>query len=343
MSVLKRPYGVMPDGTEIFAYTIDNEKGVIAEVISYGGIVTKLLVNDKDGNPVDVVLGRASLEEYLNNKGYIGAAVGRHANRISKGQFELNGETFNVGINEAPNSLHGGKIGFDKKVWNVTEADNAVVMTYISADGEEGFPGELKVTMKYSVTDDNEFKIEYSAVSDKDTVCNLTNHSYFNLGGHESGAIYNQILQINSGFYTPNDNECKPTGEVLSVQGTPFDFRVPKPIGQDINADFEQIQMFGGFDHNFVISGRGYRLAVIAQSLETGITMEVYTDQPGMQLYTANSLKPGVHKGDKEYKIHDAYCLETQVFPNAMENSHYPSPVLKKGQMYKHVTSYKFV
>ncbi len=344
MSVTKRLYGTMASGEDIYAYTLDNGRGVSAEIISYGGIVTKLLVNDKNGNAQDVVLGRASLEEYLENDGYIGAAIGRHANRIAGGEFELNGTRYHVGINENSNSLHGGVIGFDRKVWKVTECDgeDAVILSYTSADGEEGFPGRLNVTIKYSVTSGGGLKIEYSAVSDKDTLCNLTNHSYFNLGGHESGVIDDQILQINSGFYTPNDNEGMPTGEVLSVNGTPFDFRAPKPIGQDINADFEQVQMVGGFDHNYAIEGRGYRLAAMAKCIETGIVMQVYTDQPAMQLYTANALPKGVHKGGYEYPIHGAFCLETQVFPNAMAHSHYPSPILIKGEKYTHTTEYRF-
>lgn len=345
MSVTSKKYGVMPDGTDIFAYTLDNGKGLRAEIINYGGIVTKLITKDKSGSDVDVVLGRSSLDDYLKNDGYIGAAIGRHANRIMKGSFIINGIEYNVGINENANSLHGGIVGFDQKVWNAitVEQDNAVVLSYVSADGEEGFPGELKVFIKYTVTDDNALRIEYTAISNKDTVCNLTNHSYFNLSGHESGSINNQILQINSNFYTPNDKEGMPTGEVLSVSGTPFDFRVPKPIGQDINADFEQIQMFGGFDHNYAICGKGFRIAAKAQSLETGITMEVYTNQPAIQLYTVNALPQGVKKDDKEYNIHDAFCLETQVFPNAMAHSHYPSPFLAKGDLYEHVTEYKFI
>lgn len=345
MSITKKPYGTMPDGTAIFAYTLDNGKGVAAEIINYGGIVTKLLVADKNGRTQDVVLGRASLEEYLKNDGYIGAAIGRHANRIAKGRFEIKGEKFSVGINEGANSLHGGVEGFDRKVWSVTEVpdENAIILSYISLDGEEGFPGTLSVAIRYSVTDENALKIEYRATADKDTVCNLTNHSYFNLSGHESGSIENQILQINAGFYTPNDSECMPTGEVLSVEGTPFDFRAPKPIGQDINADFPQVQAVGGFDHNFVISGKGYRIAAVAQSLETGITMQVLTNQPAMQLYTANALPEGVHKGDVEYKLHDAFCLETQVFPNALAFSHYPGPLLTKGHTYNHITEYKFI
>lgn len=343
MSVTKRLYGTLPNGDEVYAYTLNNDRGVSVEILNYGGIVTKLLVNDKNNKPVDVVLGRASLEEYLNNDGYIGAAIGRHANRIADSKFTLNGAVYEVGKNENGNSLHGGVIGFDKKIWDVTEGENSVILKLTSPDGEEGFPGTLEVTMIYSVTDDNSFKIEYKAVSDKDTVCNLTNHSYFNLGGHESGDIAPQIMQINADFYTPNDSEGMPTGEICSVSGTPFDFRVPKPIGQDINSDFEQTKMFGGYDHNYVINGTDYRLAAVATSPTTGITMKTYTNQPGMQLYTANMLGKGVHKGDYEYQVHGAFCLETQVFPNSMKHTHFPTPVLKKGEEYIHICEYKFV
>ena len=344
MAVTKKLYGTLPDGREVYSYILDNGNGLSVAVINYGGIVTNIYVKDKDGNTRDVVLGRASLEEYLKNDGYIGAAIGRHANRIAGGKFTLSGKEYNVGINENGNSLHGGVAGFDQKLWYVTEIEdeNAVVLTYTSEDGEEGFPGKLVTAMKYSVTDDNAFRIDYRAVCDKETVCNLTNHSYFNLNGHESGSIYDQTLSINSGFYTPNDAEGMPTGEVLSVEGTPFDFRAAKPIGREITVDHEQLKLFGGYDHNYAINGRGFRFAAEARSEESGIVMSVYTDQPGMQLYTSNGLPEGVKKGDKEYKPHDAFCLETQVFPNAMAHSHYPSPILGKGRTYRHVTEYRF-
>ena len=225
----------------------------------------------------------------------------------------------------------------------ISDDKNSVIFNRISPDGENGFPGEFDVSVKYEFTEDNELRIHYQGICDEPTVANMTNHSYFNLAGHASGTINNQILQINSEFYTPNDSECMPTGEVLSVMGTPFDFRAPKPIGQDINADFEQIEMFGGYDHNFAISGRGYRLCAIAKCLENGITMEVYTDKPGVQLYTSNGLPEGIYKEGAKYSTHQAFCLETQYFPNGMKNSHFIAPILKVGDEYNFTTEYKFI
>lgn len=336
------------NGQEVFLYTLDNGNGLRVCVMNYGGIIRNIFVRGKDGAEVDVVLGRGSLKEYLDNSGYFGAAIGRHANRIARGSFELDGRVYRVGVNEGNNSLHGGNIGFDKKVWEAKEAgtkeEPALELSLTSPDGEEGFPGTLQVHMTYRLTKENALKIEYRAVSDKDTVVNLTNHSYFNLAGHASGEMTKQILQINSGFYTPNDDECMPTGEVCAVGGTPFDFRAPKPIGQDIDADFDQIQAFGGYDHNFAIAGRGYRLAATVFCEETGICMAVYTDSPAMQLYTMNSAEEGrVCKDGAVYSVHNAFCLETQYFPNAMSYSHYPSPILPAGKQYKHMTEYRFL
>lgn len=334
-------------GQEVFLYTLDNNNGLRVCAMNYGGIIQNIFVRGRDGNDVDVVLGRDNLEEYLKNDGYYGAAIGRHANRIAHGVFELNGETYHVGVNEGENSLHGGCVGFDKKVWTAktggSDDEPSLELSLESPDGEEGFPGTLQVHMTYGLTKNNALKITYRAVSDKDTVVNLTNHSYFNLGGHASGDVLKQILQINSGFYTPNNEECMPTGEVLAVGGTPFDFRVPKPIGQDIDADFEQIQMFGGYDHNFALNGRGYRLGAIASCVETGIVMAMYTDSPAMQLYTMNSAdKERVCKDGVVYGEHHAFCLETQCFPNAMAHSHYPSPILRAGESYSYTTEYRF-
>ena len=346
MSISKTRFGKTPDGEWVYSYALGNSKGLHAEILTYGGILKQLSIMDRNLVHTDIVLGRETLEDYLNNDGYLGALIGRHANRIAGGRFVLNGTEYTVGKNEVPNSLHGGIKGFDQKVWEAKAVDGvepSLILSLTSPDGEEGFPGTLKVTVTYTLTSDNAIKISYKAVSDKDTVVNLTNHAYFNLAGHDSGTIDNQILQINSAFYTPNDRECMPTGEVLSVAGTPFDFRVPKPIGQDIDADFEQIKMFGGYDHNFAIEGRGYRLAASAMCEENGICMEVYTDKPAMQLYTSNGLKEGTYKNGARYGVHCGFCLETQYFPNAMSHSHYPSPILRKGEEYNFTTAYKFI
>lgn len=346
MAITKTFFGTTPKGETVYSYLLDNGRGISAEIITYGGIVKNLYVSDKDRVKTDVVLGRDTISDYLQNDGYLGALIGRHANRIEKGEFVLNGKKYTVGINEGKNSLHGGNVGFDKRVWNAQDFDGdepRLVLSLVSPDGEEGFCGTLSVTVTYTLTKENALKICYEAISDADTVVNLTNHAYFNLAGHDSGTIENQILQINSSFYTPNDRECMPTGEVLSVSGTPFDFREPKPIGQDINSDFEQTAMFGGYDHNFAIEGRGYRKAASAKCPENGITMEVYTDKPAMQLYTSNGLKEGIYKNGAKYGAHQAFCLETQYFPNAMSHSHYPSPILKKGEKYNFTTEYRFI
>lgn len=345
MSVTKTSFGTDLNGEKVYSYLLDNGSGLGAEILNYGGIIKNLYVNDKNGVKTDVVLGRETLEDYLHNDGYLGALIGRHANRIARGEFELEGKTYRVGINEGRNSLHGGVNGFDKRVWSVRKNDGeepSLELSLVSEDGDEGFPGNLEVSVTYTLTKDNALKINYRAVSDADTIVNLTNHSYFNLSGHGNGTIDNQILQIHSSFYTPNDNECMPTGEVLSVTGTPFDFRAPKPIGQDIASDFEQIEMFGGYDHNFAIEGRGYRLAAAAKCMENGITMKVYTDKPGMQLYTSNGLTEGIYKDGARYNVHQAFCLETQYFPNSAAHGHFPSPVLKKGEEYNFTTEYRF-
>lgn len=344
MSTERKKIGTTSDGKDVCSYLLDNGRGLSAEILDLGGIIKNLYVCGADGKKVDVVLGRGSLADYETNDGYLGALIGRHANRIKEGRFELNGIEYHAGINEGKNSLHGGKKGFDKKIWNAEIFDGEeprLELETDSPDGEEGFPGNMKVKVTYTLTKENALRIHYTAESDKDTLCNLTNHSYFNLAGHDK-KIYNQILQMNSGFYTPNDKEGMPTGEVLSVTGTPFDFRVPKPIGQDINADFEQVKMVGGFDHNFAVEGRGFRTFAVAKCLETGITMEVKSDQDSVQLYTANMLEDGIYKDGAGYGTHSAFCLETQCFPNAMAHSHYPGPILKKGEIYDSVTEYIF-
>lgn len=341
-----REYGKMPDGTQVYQYTLDNGQMQV-KMINYGGIITHLIVPDKNGAPTDVVLGLDNLEQYLDNRDCFGAAVGRHANRISNARFELNGTEYILQKNDGENNLHGGNVGFSKKVWNAepagTEQEPAVVLTLTSPDMEEGFPGTVQVKMTYTLTKENGLRIHYEAVSDKDTVINLTNHSYFNLKGHQSGPVYNQLLQINSSFYTPNTKACIPTGEILAVEGTPFDFRTPKPVGQDITADFEQVALFGGYDHNFIINGRGFRRGAAMHCPENGVYMEMFTDKPGVQLYTANGATEGrVSKDGVTYGKHRGLCLETQYFPNGMGFSHFPSPILKAGDVYDYTTEYRF-
>lgn len=345
MSIKKEEYGIAKTGEKVYCYTLDNEKGLSAEIITYGGIVKSLYTTDRDGKKVDVVLGRDTLEDYFNNDGYLGALIGRHANRIADSVFTINGKEYKVGANEGKNSLHGGFCGFDKKVWNAEVIDcsePALKLSLFSPDGEEGFPGNLNVCVTYTLTEENALKIEYSAVSDKDTVVNMTNHSYFNLAGYDSGTIDNQKLQIMSSFYTPNDDECMPTGEVLKVEQTPFDFRNEKAIGIGFGSDFEQIKKFNGYDHNFIIDGQEFRLAAKALCEENGIVMETWTDAPSMQLYTSNALTEGTYKNGSRCGQHSAFCLETQCFPNGMKYRHYPNPFLKANEEYNTVTEYKF-
>lgn len=360
MAITKADFGMTPDGEQIYVYTLDN--GTIrAEILNYGGIVKNLYVPDRNGNKVDVVLGRDTLEDYLHNDGYLGAIIGRYANRIANSSFELNGEKYELEMNEGNNCLHGGNIGFDKKVWGAEEKDGgepSLILTLTSPDGDEGFPGKLDVTVTYTLTKKNALVINYKAVSDKDTVVNLTNHSYFNLAGHDSGPIYDQVINIDSFFYMPNDEDCIPTGEILPIDNTPFFLWGFYPIGEKLKMEHEQIKLFGGFDHNFPLRRRSYFYkdidvevdekrwnyypAAFAYCKETGISIIMLTDKPGVQLYTANGLREGKYKGGAKYGKHHAFCLETQYFPNSMEFAHFPSPVLKAGEEYNFTTEYRF-
>lgn len=345
MSITKKSFGFMPDGKEVFSYTIDNEKNVKAEILSYGGILRSLLVKDNKGNYRDVVLGRETLTDYFDNKGYFGAIIGRFANRIAKGSFVINGITYYVPINNGKNSLHGGIKGFDKYVWDVTENDNnSITLSIISPDNDEGFPGKLNVSVTYTVTENDGLSIHYEATTDKDTVVNLTNHSYFNLDGVGDSDIYDLDLWMNCSFYTPNTDECLPYGEILSVKNTPFDFTTSKKVGNVINSYNEQTSMFGGYDNNFVIDGVGFRKAAEVYSKKSGICMEMYTDKPGVQLYTGNSIKEDKPcKDGKTYQKHYAMCLETQFFPNSTAFSHFPSPILRVNEKYDYTTEYRFI
>lgn len=343
MAITKELFGTLINGENVYCYTLSNKKGLKAEILTYGGIVKNLFVDD-----TDVVLGRDTLEEYLDNDGCFGALIGRHANRIKNAEFEIDGKTYKVGANNGVNSLHGGFVGFDKKNWSAfecgTDEEPELLLKTFSPDGEEGFPGNLHVSVTYKLTNNNGLVIHYEAISDKDTVVNLTNHSYFNLNGHKSGTVDGHTMQINADFYIPNTDECLPYGEILSVENTPFDFRTPKMLKEGFSSDFEQIKMFGGYDHNFVLRGRGFRKAAVLTGDKTGIVMETYTDKPGVQIYSGNCIDDErVCKDGTVYAVHQAVCLETQYFPNSTSLSHFPSAFLKKDQKYNFTTEYRFV
>lgn len=343
--ITKTPFGKMPDGTEVYLYTLKNESGAYVEVISYGGAVRSICVPDRNGNLVDVCLGWETLEDYLEKSGCLGAVIGRHANRIGGASFTLNGVEYPLAANNGPNNLHGGVKGFDKHVWVVplTETlEDALRLQRLSPDMEEGFPGNLIAGVEYSFSEDNQLKIAYRAISDQDTVCAMTNHSYFNLAGHDDGSIDDTLLWINSDFFTENDANCLPTGEIIPVKGTPFDFTREKAIGRDIGLDDQNLKNCNGYDHNFIIRDSGYRTAAIAYSEKTGIEMVTKTTQPGMQLYTANFMKETEGKGGAKYDRRYGFCLETQSIPNGMAIKAFPKPILRRGDMYCETVTYKF-
>lgn len=327
---------------EIYEYVLDNGKGLSAHILNYGGIIKKLIYNN-----IDVVLGRDTFEEYLDNDGYFGAVIGRNSNRIENSEFELNGKVYKLYKNDGANNLHGGKNGFDKKVWNVEILDveePSIILSIVSPDGEEGFPGEVNVKVTYTLTADNSLRIHYEGATNADTVLNMTNHSYFNMNGHSSGSIDGHTLWIDSDFYTPNTDECMPYGEILSVKGTPFDFKTDETFSERFKSNHPQITMFNGFDHNIVLNGRGYRKVACLKGDKSDISMEVYTDRVGVQLYTGNMLDENrVCKDNAVYVKHSGVCLETQAFPNSMKYPHFPNGILMKNEKYDSVTAYKFI
>lgn len=350
MGITKKFYGKTVDGKVVDIFTLRNNNGMVAEILNYGGIITSLIVPDKNGEFDDVVLGYDNFNDYLNNRFFFGAIVGRHANRIENASFEINGIQYNVTKNEGENQLHGGVTGFDKVVWEAEiiekGQDQCLQLYYISKDGEEGYPGNLEVKVVYTLTDDNSLKIGYFAISDKDTVVNLTNHSYFNLSGHGSGNILNHEVMINADRFTVNDKESIPTGEIREVKGTPMDFTKLTPIETGIFSEFNQIIFGNGYDHNWVLNVSGEKPEKAAEVFDpfTGRVMEVYTTKPGMQLYTGNYLDGSEKcKEGAQYCKRSGLCFETQYFPNALKHRHFPSPILKEGEIYNHTTIYKFL
>ena len=328
-------------------YTLRNGNGCEARILTYGGIVQSLKVPDKNGNFGDVVLGFDDLDSYIKNNPYFGALIGRYGNRIAKGKFTLDGITCTLATNNPPNNLHGGLLGFDKKVWKamslLTPDGPALKLSYLSKDGEEGFPGNLDVTATYTLTEDNGLRLDYTATTDKDTVCNLTQHSYFNLAGR--GDILNHLVYINADKFTPVDRTLIPTGELRPVAGTPFDFLTPATVGARINSDDEQIKFGHGFDHNWVLNHPPGKLGLAARVFEpiTGRVLEVWTTAPGMQFYTGNFLDGTLAgKGGWVYQFRAGFCFEPQGFPDSPNHPDFPSTALKPGETYQNTIIYKF-
>jgi aldose 1-epimerase len=346
--ITRKTFGKMTDGRTIDLYTLTNNHGMRVAVTNYGGIVVSVVAPDRNGKPGDVVLGFDNLEGYLAKEPYFGALIGRYGNRIGNARFKLDGVEYKLAVNDGPNSLHGGLKGFDKRVWTAREIHGehpALELTYLSKDGEEGYPGNLSVKVVYTLAEDNALRLDYLATTDKDTVLNLTNHSYFNLAGEGNGNILKHEIMINADRFTPIDGTLIPTGELRKVAGTPFDFRKPAAIGARIDADDEQIKFGKGYDHNFVLnrSGSGLSLAARVADPESGRVLEVLTTQPGLQFYTGNFLDGSVHgKGGKAYGRRSALCLETQHFPDSPNKPGFPSTVLKPGETFRESTVYKF-
>ena len=334
--ITKRPFGTLEDGTAVSLWELTNERGLTAQVLDYGVTIRSVLVPDKRGKLVDVVLGYDTLKEYVRDGCYLGTTVGRCANRIKGASFELNGKTYPLYANNGENHLHGGKRGFNKYVWHGEQTGEAVTFSRLSPDGEEGYPGNLQVQVTIGWEGDS-LTIRYEATTDQDTVVNLTNHSYFNLNG--KGKINGHLLQVAADHYTLNGRDGIPTGEVVSVEGSAMDFRTPKTIGQDAGKKEPCVSFFNGYDSNFVISGHPFATAV---GDKTGITLIADTDQPGVQLYTANALGPRLGKKGSFYGFRSGFCLETQNYPDAIHHPQWPSCILKAGETYRSVTTYTF-
>jgi aldose 1-epimerase len=342
MNLQKEFFG-QTEGESVSLFTLSNDRRVTVKLINYGGIITAIETPDRNGAIADLALGRNTLKEYLEPHPHFGALIGRYGNRIAKGCFDLDGYTYRLATNDGPNHLHGGLVGFDKVVWQAREFQTreavGVELNYLSRDGEEGYPGNLQVKVKYSLNNQNELIIEYSAVTDRPTVVNLTNHSYFNLHGEGSGNILDHIMQINANYITAVDGQLIPTGELAAVAGTPMDFKTPQTIGSRFAA------VKGGYDHNYVLDREGAGLVLAAKVLDSqsGRIMEVFTTEPGVQFYTGNFLNGTIcGKTGQLYGPQSGFCLETQHFPDSPNHPEFPTTRLNPGETYEQVTIYKF-
>ena len=350
VTIVKKSFGVASDSINVDMYTLTNQNNMEVNIITYGGIITSLKVPNKAGVIEDVVLGYNSLEEYKKSSPFFGALIGRYGNRIAKGKFTLDGTEFTLATNDGKNHLHGGVKGFDKVIWKVVETKSdslsaSLVLNYISKDLEEGYPGNLNTLVTYTLTNENVLEVKYEATTDKKTIVNLTQHSYFNLSGNFSKPILDHDITINADKFIPVDATLIPTGELKDVSNTPFDFRVSKTIGQDINAKDEQLKRGLGYDHCWVLNNQneGMRLASTAYHKESGRLLEVFSDEPGIQFYTGNFLDGTLpSKQGKTYKHRTGFCLETQHYPDSPNQKDFPSVVLNPGEKYRTTTSFKF-
>ncbi len=346
-SISSQPFGNTPDGSAITLYTLHNAKGAEVSICNYGGLVTSLKVPDRNGNLGDVVLGYNNLADYIKSSPYFGALIGRYGNRIAKGHFVLDGSEYSLATNNGPNALHGGLKGFDKVVWQARPFQSkwgpALELTCLSKDGEEGYPGNLSVKAVYTFTDNNALRLEYTATTDKDTVVNLTHHSYFNLAG--KGDILNHVVMINADKFTPVDSTLIPTGDLKSAEGTPFDFRTPTAIGARIKQDDEQLKFGNGYDHNWCINNDTGSVRLMASVYEptTGRVLEVLSAEPGLQFYSGNFLDGTLTgKAGRVYQFRDAFCMEPQHYPDSPNKPNFPSVVLKPGAVYHNTLIYRF-
>ncbi len=346
--VSRAPFGVLANGDSVHAFTLTNANGIEVRALDYGGIIQSLRTPDRAGRMADIVLGFDTLDKYVKLSPYFGALIGRYGNRIAEGKFTLDGKAYSLAVNNGPNALHGGLVGFDKVVWNAepftTDSSAGVVWTHISPDGDQGYPGALAVRVTYTLTNADELRIDYQAITDKPTILNLTNHSYFNLAGAGSGNVLNTLMTIDADSITPVDSTLIPTGKLAAVAGTPFDFRTPTAIGARIGDANQQLKFAGGYDHNFVLNRGDTGLTHAARAVDpgSGRTLDVYTDQPGVQFYTGNFLDGTFNGVGGTYSKHDAFCLETQHYPDSPNHPNFPSVVLRPGQTYHSETVFRF-
>ncbi len=342
----KIQFGKTADGREASLYILKNEKGMVLKLTDLGAAIVSLQVPDREGELTDVVLGYDTPQEYLDNTCYFGAVIGRNGNRIDKGRFSIGGKTYQLAVNDNDNNLHSGPEGFDRRIWDVKEAEGQeITFALESPDGDQGFPGNFCVQVTYTLTEEGGVRLTYEGETDQDTVANLTNHVYFNLTGHDSGSVEDQELMLAAPSYTPvRDYQAIPTGEIAPVEGTPMDFTKAKAIGKEIDADFEQLKHVGGYDHNFVLAGQPGEFRKMAEgfSQSSGIFMEAYTDCAGVQFYAGNGISPHKGKGGVQYGKRQGFCLESQYFPDSVNQDVFASPVLKAGEKYHTVTEYRF-